>query len=89
MNPRGRRQYLALLRKDLRLEFRTRETVVAMGLFSLVIIILFEFTDRASGSATRRRSPAGSSGRRLRSAPCWGSGGPGFPSGSSACSMRS
>lgn len=44
MNPRGRRQYLALLRKDLRLEFRTRETVVAMGLFSLVIIILFEFT---------------------------------------------
>ena len=44
MSPRGRRQYLALLRKDLRLEFRTRETVVAMGLFSLVIIILFEFT---------------------------------------------
>lgn len=40
----GRRQYMALVRKDLRLEYRTRETVVAMGLFSLVVIILFEFT---------------------------------------------
>jgi len=39
----SRRQYLALVRKDLRLEFRTRETVVAMGLFSLVITILFQF----------------------------------------------
>jgi heme exporter protein B len=44
MTPSRRRQYLALVRKDLRLEFRTRETVVAMGLFSLVITILFEFT---------------------------------------------
>ncbi len=44
MSPRRRRQYAALLRKDLRLEFRTRETVVAMGLFSLVVIILFQFT---------------------------------------------
>jgi heme exporter protein B len=44
MSPSGRRQYAALLRKDLRLEFRTRETVVAMGLFSLVVIILFQFT---------------------------------------------
>jgi heme exporter protein B len=44
MSPRSRRQYAALLRKDLRLEFRTRETVVAMGLFSLVVIILFQFT---------------------------------------------
>ncbi len=43
MRSRGRRQFAALLRKDLRLEFRTRETVVAMGLFSLVVIILFQF----------------------------------------------
>ncbi len=44
MNPSARRQYAALLRKDLRLEYRTRETIVAMGLFSLVVTILFEFT---------------------------------------------
>jgi heme exporter protein B len=36
-------QLAALLRKDLRLELRTRETAVSMGLFALVAMIIFQF----------------------------------------------
>ncbi|HWH15451.1 MAG TPA: heme exporter protein CcmB [Miltoncostaeaceae bacterium] len=36
-------QLVALLRKDLRLELRTRETAVSMGLFALVAMIIFQF----------------------------------------------
>lgn len=38
-----RRQTLALVRKDLRLEARTKETIVAMGLFALVAMVIFQF----------------------------------------------
>jgi heme exporter protein B len=41
--PSHLRQMRALLLKDLRLELRTRETVVAMGLFALVAMIIFQF----------------------------------------------
>jgi len=44
MRPRVSRQLRALLLKDLRLELRTRETAVAMGLFALVAMVLFQFT---------------------------------------------
>jgi heme exporter protein B len=53
MSRAGRRHYRALVRKDLQLEFRTRETVVAMGLLSLVVIILFQFTVGARVGDTR------------------------------------
>lgn len=36
-------QARALLAKDLRLELRTKETVVTMGLFALVAMIIFQF----------------------------------------------
>ena len=37
------RPALAILRKDLRLELRTRESVPAMALFSLTVFVLFHF----------------------------------------------
>lgn len=44
MTPPHLRQMRALLLKDLRLELRTRETAVAMGLFALVAMLIFQFT---------------------------------------------
>ena len=41
--PRWTRQLRALLLKDLRLELRTRETVVAMVLFAVVVMVIFQF----------------------------------------------
>jgi len=43
LNPRWPRQMGALIRKDLRLELRTRETVVAMVLFAIVTLTVFQF----------------------------------------------
>jgi heme exporter protein B len=41
--PRARRQLLALLRKDLRLELRTRDTIVSMLLFATLLMLIFQF----------------------------------------------
>lgn len=41
--PSWRRQLLALMLKDLRLELRTRDTVVAMVLFAVVAMTIFQF----------------------------------------------
>ena len=41
--PARRRQLRALLLKDLRLELRTRDTLVAMLLFSVVAMMIFQF----------------------------------------------
>jgi heme exporter protein B len=38
-----RRQLMALVRKDLRLELRTRETIVAMALFAIVMLAILQF----------------------------------------------
>ena len=38
-----RRQLAALVRKDLRLELRTRETIVAMVLFAIVMMAILQF----------------------------------------------
>ena len=35
-----RRQVMALVRKDLRLELRTRETIVALVLFAIVMLAI-------------------------------------------------
>ena len=35
------RQYLILLGKDLRQEFRTREMLTSMGLYALLVIIVY------------------------------------------------
>ena len=43
MKPRWTRQLRALLLKDLRLELRTREVVVAMILFAVMVMVIFEF----------------------------------------------
>ena len=48
------RQMRALLVKDLRLELRTRETAVAMGLFALVGMMIFQF---AIGTRTDDATP--------------------------------
>ncbi|MCC6830985.1 MAG: heme exporter protein CcmB [Thermoleophilia bacterium] len=54
MNPAMARQLRALLTKDLRLELRTRETAVAMGLFALVGMVIFQF---AIGTRTDDATP--------------------------------
>jgi heme exporter protein B len=41
--PSWPRQLRALVLKDLRLELRTRDTAVAMGLFSIVAMVIFQF----------------------------------------------
>lgn len=41
--PRAGRQFAALLRKDLRLELRTRETLVSMVLFATLLMLIFQF----------------------------------------------
>ncbi len=41
--PRWTRQLRGLIRKDLRLELRTRETVVAMVLFAVVTLMIMQF----------------------------------------------
>ncbi len=38
------RAVLAILRKDLRMEFRSRESILAMWIFSLLIFVIFNFT---------------------------------------------
>ncbi len=47
--PRWGRQLRALLRKDLRLELRTRDTIIAMLLFSIVAMTIFQFAVGARG----------------------------------------
>lgn len=42
-SPSWRRQFAALVRKDLRLELRTRQTMVSMLLFSALLMMLFQF----------------------------------------------
>jgi len=54
VNPAMARQLRALLTKDLRLELRTRETAVAMGLFALVGMVIFQF---AIGTRTDDATP--------------------------------
>lgn len=46
MTPGAWRQYRALVRKDLRLEVRTKDTTVAMALFAVVVMVIFEFALR-------------------------------------------
>ena len=41
--PRWTRQLAGLIRKDLRLELRTKETVVAMVLFAIVTLTIMQF----------------------------------------------
>jgi heme exporter protein B len=54
VRPAWPRQLRALLVKDLRLELRTRDTVVAMALFSVLAMIIFQF---AIGSRTDDLTP--------------------------------
>lgn len=54
MTPSHLRQLRALLVKDLRLELRTRETAVAMALFALVAMVIFQF---AIGTRTSDATP--------------------------------
>jgi heme exporter protein B len=49
VKPNALRQLRALLLKDLRLELRTRDTVVAMALFSVVAMVIFQFGFGAGG----------------------------------------
>ena len=54
MKPRALRQLRALVLKDLRLELRTRQTLLAMALFALAVMLIFEF---AVGSRTDDLTP--------------------------------
>ncbi len=54
MSPRSLRQFRALLVKDLRLELRTRDTAIAMLLFSVISMVIFQF---AVGTRTEETTP--------------------------------
>ncbi|MGI9540314.1 MAG: heme exporter protein CcmB [Miltoncostaeaceae bacterium] len=54
MSPRTLRQFRALLLKDLRLELRTRDTAIAMLLFSVISMVIFQF---AVGTRTEETTP--------------------------------
>ena len=54
MKPRALRQFRALLLKDLRLELRTRDTAIAMVLFSVIAMVIFQF---AIGTRTEETTP--------------------------------
>lgn len=54
MRPRAGRQFRALLRKDLRLELSTRDTLLSMLLFALLAMVLFQF---AIGTRTDDATP--------------------------------
>jgi hypothetical protein len=54
VKPNALRQLRALVLKDLRLELRTRQTLLAMALFALSVMLIFEF---AVGSRTDDLTP--------------------------------
>lgn len=54
MSVRATRQFRALLVKDLRLELQTRETAVAMVLFAVAAMVIFQF---AIGTRTDETTP--------------------------------
>jgi heme exporter protein B len=56
MSPRPARQLRALLLKDLRLELRTRDTLVAMVLFAVVAMMIFQFAFGSQGDDLTRVS---------------------------------
>lgn len=56
MRPRPARQLRALLLKDLRLELRTRDTLVAMVLFAVVAMMIFQFAFGSQGDDLTRVS---------------------------------
>jgi heme exporter protein B len=56
VRPRPARQLRALLLKDLRLELRTRDTLVAMVLFAVVAMMIFQFAFGAQGDDLTRVS---------------------------------
>lgn len=47
--PSWRRQMRALMLKDLRLELRTRDTAIAMALFAVLAMVIFQFAFGARG----------------------------------------
>jgi heme exporter protein B len=49
VNPTWSRQLRALLLKDLRLELRTRDTLIAMVLFAVVAMLIFQFAVGGKG----------------------------------------
>lgn len=54
MSRRTLRQFRALLVKDLRLELRTRDTAIAMSLFAVIAMVIFQF---AVGTRTEETTP--------------------------------
>ena len=47
----GRRQFLALLRKDLLIELRTREMLLSMFLFAVLVLVVFHYAFDPKGGA--------------------------------------
>ena len=47
----GRRQFLALLRKDLLIELRTREMLLSMFLFAVLALVVFHYAFDPKGGA--------------------------------------
>jgi heme exporter protein B len=52
------RIFSAVLRRDLRIELRTREALLAMGFYALLVIVIFSFAFSADASLTLRAGGA-------------------------------
>lgn len=48
------RVFAAVLRRDLRIELRTREALLAMGFYALLVIVIFSFAFNADADLTAR-----------------------------------
>lgn len=67
--------FLTLLKKELFVEFRTREITISMIVFGLAIILTFAFSSNVGGhhSKGKTRCDPAHSGRANRIEPCHGS----------------
>ena len=50
-------QLSALLRKDILIELKSRETIISMLLFSLLVLLVFNFAFEADSAAIKKISP--------------------------------
>ena len=50
-------QLSALLRKDILIELKSRETIISMMLFSLLVILMFNFAFEADSETIKKISP--------------------------------
>ena len=64
--------YKALLRKDLAQELHTKEMITSMGLYALLVLVVYGASLAQAGSATFSKWRAAFCGSWYCSRACWG-----------------